>query len=702
MHTNRLAREKSPYLLQHAHNPVDWYPWGPEAFERARQDNKPIFLSIGYSTCHWCHVMERESFENEPIAAILNKYFVPIKVDREERPDVDRIYMAYVQATTGGGGWPMSVWLTPQLKPFVGGTYFPPENRYGRAGFPVLLERIAEAWRTDREKIEASSNDVLEQLKRSETGAPSGGALDKSALESGFSQFRRSFDSTHGGFGGAPKFPRPVTHNFLLRYYALSRNVEARDMVLATLRAMAHGGMNDQLGGGFHRYSVDERWFVPHFEKMLYDQAQLAISYLEAYQITRDPFFAGVARRIFDYVLRDMTDKDGGFYSAEDADSVMDPAKPDEKGEGAFYIWSAAEIEKIVGQPGAAWFGYRYGVEPHGNVASDPHNEFTGKNILFEAHSVEETAQHAGKPPEEVRAALESAAQKLFAARSKRVRPHLDDKILTAWNGLMISAFAKGGAILSEPRYASAAERAAGFILSRMYDAKTGVLLRRYRQQDAAIPGFLDDYAFFTQALLDLYETQCDLRHFETAVTLTGKQSQLLEDREHGGFFSTAAGDATLLMRMKDDYDGAEPSGNSITLLNLLRLAQMTDRKDFRDAAEKGLRAFASRMVAIPSAVPQMLVAFQFSLSKPKQIILVGDRGAPETNQMLSILHERFVPNRIVILVDSDHARKSLAAYLPVVETMTRIGGKTTAYVCENYSCKLPTADAVKFAELLQ
>jgi uncharacterized protein YyaL (SSP411 family) len=702
MHTNRLAREKSPYLLQHAHNPVDWYPWGPEAFERARQENKPIFLSIGYSTCHWCHVMERESFENEPIAAILNKYFVPIKVDREERPDVDRIYMAYVQATTGGGGWPMSVWLTPQLKPFVGGTYFPPENRYGRAGFPALLERIAEAWRTDREKIEASSNEVLEHLKRSETGAPSAGALDKSALESGFSQFRRSFDSTHGGFGGAPKFPRPVTHNFLLRYYALTGNVEARDMVPATLRAMAHGGMNDQLGGGFHRYSVDERWFVPHFEKMLYDQAQLAISCLEAYQITRDPFFAGVARRIFDYVLRDMTDKDGGFYSAEDADSVIDPAKSDEKGEGAFYIWSAAEIEKILGQPGTAWFAYRYGVEPHGNVASDPHNEFTGRNILFEAHSVEETAQHAGKPPEEVRTALESAAEKLFAVRSKRVRPHLDDKILTAWNGLMISAFAKGGAILSEPRYASAAERAAGFILSRMYDAKTGVLLRRYRQQDAAIPGFLDDYAFFTQALLDLYETQFDLRHFETAVKLTEKQMQLLEDREHGGFFSTAAGDATLLMRMKDDYDGAEPSGNSIALLNLLRLAQMTDRKDFRDAAGKGLRAFASRIVAIPSAVPQMLVAFQFSLSKPKQIILVGDRGAPETSQMLNILNERFLPNRIVMLIDTEHARKSLMAYLPVVETMTRIGGKTTAYVCENYACKLPTADAVKFAELLQ
>ncbi|MDQ2901825.1 MAG: thioredoxin domain-containing protein, partial [Acidobacteriota bacterium] len=337
MRENRLIHEKSPYLLQHAHNPVDWYPWGPEAFEAARAQQKPIFLSIGYSTCHWCHVMERESFENEEIAAILNRNFIPIKVDREERPDVDRIYMAYVQATTGGGGWPMSVWLTPELKPFVGGTYFPPENRYGRAGFPALLDRIAAAWQHDRDKIVASSNEILEQLQKQAEVAPSGGSPGATALDSGFYAFRRNFDSRNGGFGQAPKFPRPVTHNFLLRYYARTKNREALDMVLETLRAMAKGGMNDQLGGGFHRYSVDERWFVPHFEKMLYDQAQLAISYLEAFQITRDPIFAVEARRIFDYVMRDMTDADGGFYSAEDADSAIDPADPHEKGEGAFY-----------------------------------------------------------------------------------------------------------------------------------------------------------------------------------------------------------------------------------------------------------------------------------------------------------------------------------------------------------------------------
>ena len=471
-------------------------------------------------------------------------------------------------------------------------------------------------------------------------------------------------------------------------------------MVLATLRAMAKGGMNDQLGGGFHRYSVDERWFVPHFEKMLYDQAQLAIAYLEAYQITHDAFFATVARRIFDYVLRDMTDKDGGFYSAEDADSVIDPAKPEMKGEGSFYVWSRAEIESIVGEP-AAWFSYRYGVEPHGNVESDPHSEFTGKNILYKAHTVEETAEHFGKVAEEVGNALAMAEDKLMAARSKRVRPHLDDKVLTAWNGLMISAFAKGGAILSEARYSTAAVRAGEFILDRMYDAKTGRLMRRYRQRDAAITGFLDDYALFTQALLDLYETRFDPRYLQTAIALAEKQAALLEDHQHGGFFSTAADDASLVMRLKEDYDGAEPSGNSVAALNLLRLAQMTGRKKFRDSADRTLGAFTSRIMGMPSAVPQMLVAFSFSLAKLKQVILVGNLSSAGTEEMLRVLHARFMPDSIVMLVD-EPARKILAGYLSVIETMTRLHGKTTAYVCENYTCKLPTADAAKFAELLQ
>ena len=702
MHTNRLAREKSPYLLQHAHNPVDWYPWGQEAFEKARKENKPIFLSIGYSTCHWCHVMERESFENEQIAEVINRDFVPIKVDREERPDVDSIYMNFVQATTGGGGWPMSVWLTPDLKPFTGGTYFPPDDRFGRPGFRRILERIAEAWRTDREQIVESSVDVVRQLqKQAEAGRQGVTLLNKDVLDTGFFVFRRSFDSRSGGFGQAPKFPRPSVHNFLLRYYARTKNQEALDMVLTTLREMAKGGMKDQLGGGFHRYSVDGHWFVPHFEKMLYDQAQLAISYLEAYQITHDERYAAEVRGILDYVARDMRDKDGGFYSAEDADSVIDPARPAEKGEGAFYIWPHAEIEKIAGRPAARWFEYRYGVEERGNVSEDPQGEFTGRNILYQAHTLEETARHFEKPVEEVRAAVAAAEKKLLEARAHRVRPHLDDKILTAWNGLMISAFAQAGAVLNEPRYAQMARRAAGFVAARLYDSKSGTLLRRFRDGEAAIPGFLDDYAFFTQALLDLYEAQFDARDLELALRLTEKQRQLFEDKESGGFFSTAGG-TDLVLRLKDDYDGAEPAGNSVAMMNLLRLAQMTDRAALRESAEQALRAFAAQLSAAPVAAPQMLAAFSFSLSKPKQVILVGDPEAEDMRALLGALHARFLPEKIVLVVRDEASRKTLAGYLPVVETMTRHAGKATAYVCENYACKLPTADPEKFAELLQ
>ncbi len=695
MHTNRLIDEKSPYLLQHAHNPVEWYAWGPEAFEKARSQDKPIFLSIGYSTCHWCHVMERESFENEAIAALMNRDFVCIKVDREERPDVDRIYMAFVQATTGGGGWPMSVWLTPDLKPFYGGTYFPPEQRYGTPGFPMVLERVAEAWRDDRDRILESGRDVVLQLTKQSAVAEAapGSALrvDAAALDSAFYAFRRSFDTRYGGFGDAPKFPRPVTLNFLLRYYARTRNQEALDMVCVTLREMAKGGMYDQLGGGFHRYSVDAHWFVPHFEKMLYDQAQLAVSYLEAFQITRDAAYAETARGVLDYVLRDMRDAGGAFYSAEDADSVIDPAHPEEKGEGAFYIWPQSEIESIAGQPAAAWFCERYGLQPDGNVQNDPHQEFTGKNILYQAQPADAARQ----------ASIAETAGELLDARGRRVRPHLDDKVLTAWNGLMISACAKAGAVLNEPRYAEAARRAADFIGQRMYDATTGILLRRYRQGDAAIPGFLDDYAFFIQALLDLYETQFEWRDLELAIRLAEKQAELFEDKSQGAFFSTTAGDAALVMRMKEDYDGAEPSGNSIAVLNLLRLAQMTDRSDFRESANRALAAFGSRMVAAPVGVPQMLVAYEFAQSKPKQIVLAGERDAPGTRRLLEVLHARFLPNRIVLLADQ-HSRPALARYLPAIAEMAPIEGQTTAYVCENYACRLPTSGVEAFAQLLQ
>ena len=706
MHSNRLALEKSPYLLQHAHNPVDWYAWGGEAFAKARAEDKPIFLSIGYSTCHWCHVMERESFENAVVAAQLNRDFVPIKVDREERPDVDRIYMSFVQAATGGGGWPMSVWLTPELEPFFGGTYFPPEDRWGHAGFSSVLTQIAQAWRSDRDRIGESARQALAQLEKQSAfdGVPAGShaPIDYAVIESGFSIFRRTYDSEMGGFGPAPKFPRPAVFEFLLRYHARTGNREALEMTLHTLRKMAEGGMNDQLGGGFHRYSVDERWFVPHFEKMLYDQAQLATSYLEAFQITGEKSFAETARRIFDYLLRDMTAPEGGCYSAEDADSVIRPEEPSVKGEGAFYIWSADEIRLTVPAPAAEWFAYRYGVAEGGNVVNDPHSEFSGRNILYRAASVEETAEQFGRPVDEVRAGLEAAEAALLKARASRVRPHLDDKILTAWNGLMISALALGGAVLEEPRYAKAARRAADFALSHLFEPETGQLLRRYRDGEAAIPGFLEDYAMFTQALLDLYEAQFDRRDMEWAVRLAEKQSALFEDPAGGGFFHSPADAGDLVLRLKEDYDGAEPSGNSIAILNLLRLAQITGRLEFRASAERALAAFAPRLARVPVALPAMLTACEFYLAEPRQIVVVGPRDSAGTRALLRAFHSRFVANRIVLLVDTEETRHALAAGIPAIEAMQLAGGLPSAYVCRNYACQLPVTEAAQLAELLQ
>ena len=700
---NHLISEKSPYLQQHAHNPVGWFPWDEEAFEKARREDKPIFLSIGYSTCHWCHVMERESFESEEIAGVLNREFVPIKVDREERPDVDRIYMTFVQATTGSGGWPMSVFLTPELKPFFGGTYFAPDNRYGRPAFKTILERLAEAWKSDRARIDASSSEILDQLRRhSEDGSSHAGLLDQGILDSAYHYFRRTFDKTHGGFGESPKFPRPVVLNFLLRYYHRTRNAEALDMSLETLRKMAEGGMNDQLGGGFHRYSVDERWFVPHFEKMLYDQAQLAISYLEAYQISHDPFYAAIARSVFEYVLRDLTSPEGGFYSAEDADSVIDPANPKVKGEGAFYVWSSNEIEALLDPRAAQIFGHRYGVAADGNVRNDPHGEFEGKNILYVHHSIAETAQSFKLSEETIRSLLATAAERLLEARSKRVRPDLDDKVLTSWNALMISAFAKGAQVLEEPRYLAAAQRSANFILERMYNPSTGVLLRRYRDGDAAVEGFLDDYAFFIAALLDLYEADFNAGRLDTAIALADKMRELFEDPQDGGFFSTATGDSSLVMRIKDDYDGAEPSGNAIALLDLLRLAHITNRDGYRDAAGKTLRSLSGRIAGQSPAVPQMLVALDYSLAPKRQVILVGSPGDDLTRGFLGKLRSRFLPDTITLLVDSDASRGKLAEFIPAIREMNELDGRPAAYVCREYTCQLPTSDVSKFDELLQ
>jgi uncharacterized protein YyaL (SSP411 family) len=701
---NRLITEKSPYLLQHAFNPVDWYPWGEEAFARARRENKPIFLSIGYSTCHWCHVMERESFENPDVAKIMNEYFVCIKVDREERPDVDKVYMTAVQAMTGSGGWPMSVWLTPNLQPFFAGTYFPPDSRYGRPGFPDLLKRLHAAWMEQREQVLKSGEEIIKALQEHTAiaAAPDSMLLFTSILRTAYSQFYSSYDERLGGFGSAPKFPRPVVFNFLLRYHARTNEKGALDMTLATLRKMWAGGMNDHLGGGFHRYSVDAYWRVPHFEKMLYDQAQLVWSYLEAYQITHDDFFANVAREILNYVLRDMTHPEGGFYSAEDADSAPDAAHPEEKEEGAFYLWRQQEIVELLGAAKAEIFNYCYGVSDTGNTISDPQGEFHDKNVLYAAYTLAEAARRFKRSESELKAILEESKKKLFDVRKTRPRPHLDDKIITAWNGLMISAFARAYQVLDEPEYLQAAERAADFVLKKIYNTQTKTLKRRYRDGEAKYPGHLDDYAFLTMGLLDLYEAGFDIKWVEQAVALTETQNRLFWDKKDGGFYDTSGEDETILLRTKEDYDGAEPSANSIAVLNLFRLSQMLDRKEWWDMAEKTLRLFGSRLQSIPHAMPQMLVAVDFSLDKPKQIIIAGQLQAPDTHAMLRAVHARFMPNKILLLMDGGEGQDYFSRHLPFVKSMTSLNKKATAYVCENYTCQLPTTDLPVMVQLLE
>ncbi|MEE9527610.1 MAG: thioredoxin domain-containing protein, partial [Syntrophobacteria bacterium] len=554
-----MIHEKSPYLLQHAFNPVDWFPWGKEAIEKAKKEDKPIFLSIGYSTCHWCHVMARESFQNSEIAAVLNRYFVSIKVDREERPDLDQVYMAATQALTGGGGWPMSIFLTHDLKPFYAGTYFPPEPKYGKPAFPDLLEAIHKAWDLERDKIMQSAKQITAHLQQITVPRPSNTNLTETLLAKAYNLTAVGFDKSYGGFGNAPKFPRSVTFNFLLRYYSRSGEEKSLEMVLTTLSKMAAGGIHDQISGGFHRYSVDGQWRVPHFEKMLYDQAQLAIAYLEAYQITKDTFYAGIAQDVLDYVLRDMTGPHGGFYSAEDADSSL-PENPEKHGEGVFYLFTKKEIVEVLGTESGKIFSYYYGVEDQGNALFDPHGEFAGKNILYVANSLEETANHFDKSPTEIKKLLDEARQRLYVIRAERPRPLLDDKVITSWNGLMIGAFARGYQVLNQPRYLKAAERSARVITSKLYDPKQKVLLRRYRDGAAGLEAHLDDYAFFIHGLLDLYEASLDIRWMLYAIDLTQKEIELVWDPKGAGFYDTSGKDKAVLLRMKKDYEGAEPS----------------------------------------------------------------------------------------------------------------------------------------------
>lgn len=700
-YTNHLANEKSPYLLQHAHNPVDWYPWGEEAFAAAKKQNKPIFLSVGYSTCHWCHVMERESFENEATAKLINETCIAIKVDREERPDVDRVYMTYVQAATGSGGWPMNVLLTPDLKPFFGGTYFPPEDKDGQVGLKTIMTKTREAWANDRANVQKAAGKVADELKNF-AAAPANalpGKLDAAPLAAAFEELKKSYDAKYGGFDAAPKFPQPVNLNLLFHYWARTGDQAARDMAVDTLRAMAGGGIHDQLGGGFHRYSTDAKWFLPHFEIMLYDQAQISASYLDAYQATHDEAFATVARDTLDYVLRDMTGKTGEFFSAEDADSATAADSP-EKHEGAFYIWSADEIGTILGKENAAIFAFAYGVEQGGNVENDPRKEFTGKNVLFRGNPTSSVAKKFNKPEAEIESILKDSRAKLLAARAARPRPHLDDKTLTAWNGLMISSFARAAHVLKEEKYLAAANRAADFIIAHLYDAKTHTLYRRYRDGQRDVQAFADDYAFFIQSLIGLYEAGGDIRRIQLALELQSRMDELFLDKT-GGYFSTTP-DPSLLVRMKDQADNVEPAASSIAALNLLRLSQMTDSKTLRQRATDTLNSYSERLATSPANLPQMLVALDFSLAKPKQIVIASDAQSTGLPAMVDAAYSPYLANRVIMYADGATSQQFLAQGLSFLKDVTPLKSRATAYVCENYACQLPTSDLAEFAKLLK
>lgn len=702
MHTNRLIQEKSPYLLQHAHNPVDWYPWGKEAFERARSEAKPIFLSIGYSTCHWCHVMEEESFENKEVAEIMNENFIAVKVDREERPDVDQIYMQAVMAMTGSGGWPLSVFLTPDLKPFYGGTYFPPEDRWGRPGFVTLLKAVSEKWQSERDKILESGNQIAQLLQeqiRKETGSSE--SLNEDILKKTFEQFQAQYDPDQGGFGPAPKFPRSHSLSFLLRYWKRTQEQPALEMVEKTLKAMSQGGMYDHLGGGFHRYSTDGEWHVPHFEKMLYDQAILARSYLEAYQATGNVDYAQTAREIFDYVLRDLTHPDGGFYSAEDADSAPDANHPREKSEGAFYIWSEEEILQSLGNETGMVFNFYFDVSKHGNAAQDPQGEFKDKNILRIIRTLDETAERFGQRREEIDNVLRQAKETLLKIRGNRLRPHLDDKVLTDWNGLMISSLAFGSRVLNDVRYRDAARKAADFVLEKM-KSKNGRLMHRWREGETAVSAFLEDYAFFTLGLVDLYEATFEPHYLEEAKFFAGEMIRLFWDDSHGGFYFVGKDAEQLISQVKEIYDGAIPSGNSVAVLALAKIGRLTMNRDLEKKARETVDAFSSQLSNFPSGYPQMMIGLDFLLGPSKEIVLAGRREDSEFQKMLGFIFRQFLPNKVVAYHPLEPSEAApIRKLIPFLEKQISFDGKPTAYVCENYVCKLPVVNLTGLEKVL-
>lgn len=681
LHTNRLINETSPYLLQHAHNPVDWFPWGEEAFEVARREQKPVLLSIGYSACHWCHVMEDESFEDETIAKLMNENFVNIKVDREERPDLDQIYMNAVQMMTHHGGWPMTVFLTPDAVPFYAGTYFPPEDRYNMPGFPRVLTSLAEAFRERPEDVQQTAASVLSELQRSTVTNESSEGLTIELLDAAYRGSIKSYDQTHGGFGGAPKFPPAMTLEFLLRTYYRTGDAQALEVVRHTVQKMAAGGIHDQLGGGFHRYSTDARWLVPHFEKMLYDNALLSRLYLHYFQVTRDEPSRIVAERILDYVLREMTDKLGGFYSTQDADS--------EGVEGKFFVWSVEEVKSLLGEKDADLFATYYNITAEGN--------FEGENILNVTRDIAEVARAKNIPVEQLSSIVERGRKVLFEAREQRVKPARDEKILTAWNGLMMASFAEAAVILNRPDYAEVAKCNASFVLKNL--RRDGLLLRTYKDGQAKLNAYLEDYAFYIDGLVTLFETTGELQWFEEALALTGKMIEEFWDEQEGGFFYTGSSHEQLIVRAKDFFDNATPSGNSVAAGALLRIGLLTENADYQRRAASIFRLNATYIQRYPAGFGRLLSALDLHLGHPKEIAIIGKVDSEDTRLLVKEVWRPYLPNKVV--AQAEPADSTAIQLIPFLRDRLQVEARATAYVCENYTCKQPATTPQELAAQL-
>jgi len=678
--TNHLINETSPYLRQHAHNPVDWYPWGEEAFAISREQNKPVLLSIGYSACHWCHVMAHESFEDEEIARLMNDNFVNIKVDREERPDLDQIYMNAVQMMTHHGGWPMTVFLTPDAIPFYGGTYFPPQDRYNMPGFPRVLISVAEAYKDRRSDIAQTSDQLLNELRRLSETSGSEQSIEKELLDAAFVGITRGYDPVNGGFGGAPKFPPAMTLEFLLRTFVRTGNADALEMVRTTTTKMAYGGMYDQLGGGFHRYSTDAKWLVPHFEKMLYDNALLSRVYLHYYQVSQDELARETTKGILDYVIREMTNDEGGFYSTQDADS--------EGHEGKFFVWDIAEIKSVLGEKEANFFCAAYDITDSGN--------FEGENIPNIKHSLKAVAEKAGVTLDELNASLSQSKRKLFEVREQRIKPDRDEKVITAWNGLMLASFAEAGVVLDRPDYLDIARKNARFILSKLQ--RDGFLLRTYKDGVAKFNAYLEDYAFLIEGLTTLFETSGEIEWLNAALSLTDRMVEEFWDEDNAGFFFTGTSHEKLIVRSKDYFDNATPSGNSVAASVLLRLGILTDSEHFRNLAVSVFREVADSIRKYPSGFGYALSGLDFLLSTPKEVAII----APEQSSLKTFVRvawERYLPNKVVASALSGDS--AAIGSVVLLQNRNLVQGKTAAYVCQNYTCKEPVTEIAAFAEQL-